>query len=400
MRLFIILFLSIASHVLFSQDTTSELFHGMTPRNIGPAGMSGRVTTIDVVLSDPDIIYIGAAAGGVWKSTNSGHTWTPIFDDQPASSIGSIAIYQRNPSIIYVGTGEGNPRNSQNSGRGMFKSLDGGKTWSHLGLTDTRQIHRVIVHPENPDIVWAGVSGATWGESEERGVFKTIDGGETWEKILYINETTGVSDLVINPQNPNHLLVGMWDHQRWPWTFRSGGPGSGLYSTYDGGNSWTKVESDHGVPEGELGRIGLSFSRTNPDIVYAYIESKVNAIFRSENGGADWKQVSKKGDRQIGGRPFYYADIYVDTQNENRLYSIASEVTVSEDGGKTWSVFAPGNKVHTDHHAWWSHPEDAEFILLGHDGGLNTTHDRGKNGAFADRFGRGNGVGVAVFGHA
>ena len=369
--------------LLLAQDIDMDAFHGMQPRNIGPAGMSGRITAIDVVLSDPDVIYVGAAAGGVWKSENAGHTWTPIFDDQDASSIGDIKIYQANPSIIYVGTGEGNPRNSQNSGRGIYKSLDGGATWQCMGLKETRQIHRVLVHPENSDIVWAGVSGATWGESEHRGVYKSMDGGKTWRKILYVDQRTGVSDMVMDPKDPNKIIVGMWEHRRWPWTFRSGGKGSGLYITHDGGESWQRRTDKDGLPKGELGRIGLAIAPTRTDRIYAYVESKENAIYRSDDGGTMWKRVSKIGE-DIGDRPFYYADIYVDTQNENRLYSIATEVTVSEDGGATWSVFAPGNKIHTDHHAWWSHPTDNEHIIIGHDGGLNISQDRGANWTFAD----------------
>ena len=380
---FCVLFVLFASS-LIAQPIDMDLFHGMQPRNIGPAGMSGRVTSIDVVLSDPDVIYIGAAAGGIWKSENSGHTWKPIFENERAASIGSIAIYQDNPSIIYVGTGEGNPRNSQNSGRGMYKTMDGGKTWMHLGLDDTRQIHRVIIHPNNPDVVWAGVSGATWGDSQDRGVYKTMDGGKTWSKVLYIDQSTGVSDMVIDPDNPNKIIVGMWQHSRKPWTFTSGGPNSGVYITNDGGDNWKKLEKDNGMPEGDLGRTGFSFAPSNANIVYAYIESKNNAIYKSTDGGEHWTQVSKKGDSNIGGRPFYYADIYVDSKNENRIYSLASEVTMSEDGGKTWQSFAPGNKIHTDHHAFWSHPDDPEYIMIGHDGGLNTTHDRGKNWTFAD----------------
>lgn len=367
-----------------TQSIDMDLFHGMQPRNIGPAGMSGRVTAIEVVLNDPDVIYLGAAAGGIWKSENSGHTWSPIFENERAASIGAIAIYQKSPSIIYVGTGEGNPRNSQNSGRGMYKTIDGGSTWQYIGLENTRQIHRVIIHPSNPNIVWAGVSGASWGKSKDRGVYKTIDGGQTWNKILYVNESTGVSDMVVDPNNPNKIIVGMWEHTRKPWTFKSGGPGSGIYITHDGGTNWNHLDEEDGLPKGELGRTGFSFAPSNSKIVYAYIESESNAIFKSYDGGKSWMQVSKKGDSKIGGRPFYYADIYVDTKNENRIYSIASEVTMSEDGGKTWSVFAPGNKIHTDHHAWWSHPEDPEYIMIGHDGGLNTSHDRGKNWTFAD----------------
>ncbi len=368
---------------LIGQKLDMSLFHGIEPRNIGPAGMSGRVTSIAVNLSDMDIIYLGTAAGGVWKSENSGHTWKPIFENEMAASIGDIAIFQKNPSILYAGTGEGNPRNSQNSGRGMYKSLDGGLTWHHLGLKNTRQIHRVIVHPDDPNIVWAGVAGATWGESSDRGVFKSEDGGQSWRKVLYTNENTGISDLVADPENPNKLLAGMYQHRRWPWFYKSGGPGSALHITYDGGETWKQLTEKNGLPGGELGRIGLAIAPSDPSIVYAYIESKENAVYRSNDGGENWKRVSGEG-QAIGGRPFYYADIYVDTQNENRLYSIASEVTVSDDGGKTWSTFAPGNRIHTDHHAWWSHPDDNEFIIIGHDGGLNITHDRGHKWWFAD----------------
>lgn len=383
-RLFTFSILICISFSIYAQSLDVSLFHGMKARNIGPAGMSGRVTAIDVILSNPNTIYIGAAAGNIWKSENRGHTWTPIFEHEKTASIGDIAIYQPNPNLIYVATGEGNPRNSQNSGWGMYKTIDGGRSWQHLGLELTRQIHRVIVHPNNPDIVWAGASGATWGPSEHRGVYKSKDGGKTWTKTLYINDRTGISELVMDPSNPNKLIAGMWEHQRDAWVFKSGGEGSGLYLSYDGGENWKKITTENGLPQGELGRIGLAFAPSNPQIVYAYIESQSNAIYRSEDGGENWKRVSKPKDRNIGGRPFYYAEIYVDTKNENRVYSIASEVTVSEDGGKTWSVFVPGNKVHTDHHAWWSDPEDPNYILLGHDGGLNMTHDRGKKWSFAD----------------
>jgi len=367
-----------------AQKVDMSIFHGMSPRNIGPAGMSGRVTSIDVDLSDVDNIFIGTAAGGVWKSENSGHTWAPIFDDALAASIGDVEIYQKNPDIIYVGTGEGNPRNSQNSGWGMYKSIDGGKTWIHLGLEKTRQIHRVIIHPDNPDVVVIGVAGATWGDSPHRGIYKTVDGGKTWKKKLFFNNRTGISDLVADPENPNKMIAAMYEHRRWPWFYKSGGEGSGMYMTLDGGETWNEIDRDKGLPKDELGRIGLSFAPSNSDFVYAYIESKENAIYRSTDGGQNWKKMSKSGDSKIGGRPFYYADIYVDTKNPNRVYSIASEVTVTEDGGKTWEMFAPGNKIHTDHHAWWSHPEDPEHIMIGHDGGLNTSHDRGKNWTFAD----------------
>lgn len=369
---------------LLAQKVDMDVFSSMKARNIGPAGMSGRVTSIEVDLSDNDNLLLGTAAGGIWKSTNAGHTWTAIFENEMAASIGDVKIFQKNPNIIYVGTGEGNPRNSQNSGYGMYKSIDGGKTWSHLGLENTRQIHRVIIHPDDPNIVWAGVSGATWGESPDRGVYKTTDGGKTWAKILYVNNRTGVSDMRMDPTNPNKIIVGMYEHRRWPWTFKSGGAGSGLYMTLDGGNTWQQITAEAGIAKGELGRIGIAIAPSAPEVVYAYIESSDNAIYRSDDGGYKWRKVSKSGDDNIGGRPFYYADIYVDSKNENRIYSIASEVTTSEDGGKTWTVFASGDKLHTDHHAWWAHPEDQDFLMIGHDGGFNVTHDRGKNWWFAD----------------
>ncbi|MDX1476338.1 MAG: hypothetical protein R3301_01485 [Saprospiraceae bacterium] len=361
-----------------------DLFSAMQPRNIGPAGMSGRVTDIEVVLKDPDVIYIGTAAGGIWRSENAGYTWTPIFDEATTASIGDIAIYQANPNIIYVGTGEGNPRNSHNSGTGMYKSIDGGRTWQHIGLDRTRQIHRVIVHPTNPDVVWAGSSGSTWAPNRERGVYKSTDGGKTWRKVLYLDDLTGVADLRSDPQNPEKLICAMWEHQRLPWFFTSGGKNGGIYISYDGGERWERVGCEHGLPCSDLGRIGLAFAPSNHQYVYAFVESKDNAIYRSTDGGHSWERRSRKGDRLIGDRPFYYADLYVDVRNENRVYSIATAVTVSEDGGVTWSTFAPGNRIHTDHHAWWGHPDDPEHLINGNDGGLFITHDRGANWFFAE----------------
>ena len=369
---------------LLAQQLNMDDLHGLQPRNIGPAGMSGRVTAIDVNLSDTDEMYIGAASGGLWKSQNGGDTWEPIFDEQEVASVGAVAIDQSNPDVLWVGTGEGNPRNSANSGWGVYKSIDGGRSWQHMGLEKTRTIHRIIVHAQDPNTVIVAATGSAWGDSPDRGIYKTTDGGKSWRKVLYVNPRTGASDLVVDPDNPNKLIAGLWEYRRWPWFFKSGGEGSGLYISYDAGETWQEMGEEEGLPSGEMGRIGLSIAPGNPEIVYAYIESKSNAIYRSDDGGHHWKQMSKKGDEGIGGRPFYYADIFVDTQNENRLYSIASTVTVSEDGGKTWGSFVPGNLVHTDHHAWWSHPEDNEFILLGHDGGLNITQDRGEHWRFVD----------------
>ncbi|MEM1128834.1 MAG: hypothetical protein AAGI71_19480, partial [Bacteroidota bacterium] len=259
---------------LQAQELDLSTFEALEARAIGPAGMSGRVTAIDAIDANPDVIYAGTASGGLWLSESGGIDWRPIFDDQDVASIGAIAIYQKNPDVIYVGTGEGNPRNSQTNGNGMYKSLDGGRTWMHLGLDDSRNIHRVIVHPENPDVVYVGAQGPAWGETEERGVFKSTDGGQTWEKILYVNEKTGIADLVMDPQNPNKLIAAMWEFRRKPWTFTSGGEGSGLYVTHDGGATWTERTAQDGLPGGELGRMGLAIAPSNPDVVYALVEAK------------------------------------------------------------------------------------------------------------------------------
>ncbi|MEK6477233.1 hypothetical protein WJR50_06855 [Catalinimonas sp. 4WD22] len=359
----------------------SKIEEGMVPRSIGPAGMSGRVTAIDVVESNPDIIYVGSASGGLWKSEGGGIDWEPIFDEEAVLSIGAIAIYQKNPNIIYVGTGEGNPRNSQSSGKGMYKSMDGGKSWKLLGLENTRNIHRVFVHPDNPDIVYAGVQGLAWADTEERGVYKSTDGGASWEKILYVNQRTGVGDMVMDPSNPEKLIVGMWEFRRWPWFFKSGGEGSGMYITYDGGENWEKRTDEDGLPKGEIGKIGLAIAASNPQVVYAYVESKKNAIYRSDDGGFKWKQTATEN---IGSRPFYYADLAVDPNNENRLYSVASSVRVSEDGGKNFEVLLGFDKIHVDHHAWYIHPENSDFMIDGNDGGLAITRNQGKSWRFVE----------------
>ena len=225
----------------YSQEFSMDLVKNMNPRNIGPGGMSGRVTSIDVVLSNPDIIYAGTASGGLWKSTSGGIKWTPIFDNEITASVGAVAVQQSNPDVIWVGTGEGNPRNSLNGGFGIYKSLDGGKTWSSMGLENTRHIHRVLIDPTNPNIVYVGGIGSIWGEHQERGVFKTTDGGKTWQKILFANNKTGVADLVMDPNNPNKLIAALWEHKREPWFFNSGGEGSCFLITYDGGENWIYI---------------------------------------------------------------------------------------------------------------------------------------------------------------
>ncbi|TXN35304.1 hypothetical protein FVB32_12010 [Flagellimonas hymeniacidonis] len=378
------LLMLLASIPFFAQEFSMDLVQDMKPRNIGPAGMSGRVTSIDVVHSNPDVMYVGTASGGLWKSTSGGIKWAPIFDKEVTASIGAVSIQQSNPSVIWVGTGEGNPRNSLNGGYGIYKSLDGGKTWKSMGLEKTRHIHRVIIDPNNPDVVYVGAIGSPWGIHPERGVYKTTDGGKTWNKILFVNNKTGAADLVMDPSNPNKLIAAMWDHKRDPWFFKSGGEGSGLYITHDGGSTWKKVTEEEGFPKGELGRIGITIAKNKPNIIYALVEAKKNALYKSVDGGFKWEKVNDKND--IGNRPFYYSDIFVDPENENRVYSVFTYVNVSEDGGKNFKQLMPAyqvdNGVHPDHHAWWIHPENGQFMIDGNDGGMNITKDGGKTWRF------------------
>jgi photosystem II stability/assembly factor-like uncharacterized protein len=376
--------LCLLSTQAFSQKLDLELVKNLEPRNIGPGGMSGRVTSIDVVHENPEIIYAGTASGGLWNSQNAGITWQPIFEKEATASIGAVAVQQSNPSVIWVGTGEGNPRNSLNGGAGIYKSLDAGKNWKMMGLEKTRNIHRVIIDPTNPDIIYAAAIGSPWGVHPERGVFKTTDGGKSWKKILYTNDVSGAADLVMDPQNPNKLIAAMWEHKRDPWFFKSGGTGSGMHITHDGGENWKKITDKEGLPQGELGRIGIAIAPSDPNIIYALVEAKKNALYKSTDGGFKWNMINDKAG--IGNRPFYYSEIYVDSQNENRVYSVFTYINVSEDGGKNFTQLMPAygvdNGVHPDHHAWYIHPKNGEFMIDGNDGGLNITRDRGKTWRF------------------
>ncbi len=377
----LVVILLFSSSPAFAQKIDLKRLEGMKARSIGPAGMSGRVTTIDVDLSNPEVIYAGTASGGVWRSKSGGISWEPIFDDQPVQSVGALAINQSNPAEIWVGTGEGNPRNSHNSGNGIYKSIDGGKSWMHLGLEATKNIHRIIIDQSNPEIVYVGAQGSAWGPSEHRGVYKTTDGGETWEKILFVNDSTGVADMVVDPTNPNKLLVAMWEFGRKPWFFNSGGKGSGIFITHDGGKNWKKAAAKDGLPTGDLGRIGLAIAPSSPNIIYALVEAKKNGLYRSTDGGQTWKLRASKN---IGNRPFYYADIFVDPKNENRIFNLHSLVTKSEDGGKTFETLLPYSGVHPDHHAFWAHPDNPVYMIEGNDGGLNISRDGGDNWRFIE----------------
>lgn len=373
-------FLIFLPSLLFSQTLNPEILKPLQIRNIGPGAMSGRITAITVDPTHPEVIYAGAASGGVWRSKSGGTRWEPIFDKAPTQSVGSIAVNTHNPDEIWVGTGEGNPRNSQNFGAGIFKTINGGEDWVCMGLQNTRTIHRVVIHRDNPEVIFAASLGSSYGPTAERGVFKSADGGKTWKKVLYVNDLTGCADLVADPQNPNKLFASMWEYRRWPWFFKSGGKGSGLYVSYDAGETWTRRTDKDGLPEGELGRIGLAVAKSNPDVVYALVEAKENALYKSTDGGRKWRKMAEKG---MGDRPFYYSEIYVDPNNENRVYSIYTFISRSEDGGKSFETWA-GWYIHPDHHAFWISPDNSNYIINGNDGGLNITLDGGKTWRYAE----------------
>lgn len=354
---------------------------GMQARSIGPAGMSGRVAAVEAVAGDPNVIYVGAATGGVWKSTDAGLTWTPIFDDQPVAAIGAIAVCPTNPDLVWVGTGEGNPRNSASVGNGIYRSRNAGKAWEHLGLEQTERIHRIVPHPTDPDTAFVAAMGRAWGENPERGVYRTTDGGTTWDRVLFVDEKTGCADLVMDPSNPDHLLAAMWQYRRWPWIFTSGGPGSGLFESIDGGDTWERKAPEDGMPEGDLGRIGLAFSASDPDIAYALVEAEESALLRSEDGGDTWQSVNTS--TNVAPRPFYYADIRVDPERPDRVYNLHSLVEVSDDGGRTFRTLVSFLALHPDHHALWIDPEDPRHLILGNDGGVGISRDRGRSWQFA-----------------
>jgi photosystem II stability/assembly factor-like uncharacterized protein len=362
----------------------NKVFKNWKPRNVGPASMSGRVTSIDVEVANPNNIWIGAASGGVWKTNNSGVSWTPVFDEQPILNIGAVAIQQSNPSVVWVGTGEGNPRNSISIGEGIYKTLDAGKTWKKMGLEQTRNIHRVIIDPTNPNVVYAGAIGNPYGQSKNRGVYKTTDGGETWNQILYTNDTSGVGDMIMDPKNPNKLLVAMWHHYRNPYHLESGGKGSGIYMTIDGGKNFTKLGKENGLPDGNLGRVGIAISKSNPNRVYALVESTKSGLYKSDDGGYNFTLVNAQKSI-VDNRPFYFQDIICDPLNENTLWYISQTVVKSIDAGKNFETIIPYSGIHPDHHAFWIHPTDNKFMVDGNDGGIGITRDGGKTWMFDEK---------------
>jgi photosystem II stability/assembly factor-like uncharacterized protein len=353
----------------------AEITASLKMRCIGPAIMGGRTVDFAVVESDPSIIYAAVGPSGVFKSENSGITWNPVFDHENTVSAGAVAVSQSHPDIVWVGTGEGTARNSVGIGDGVYKSEDGGRTWKHRGLVDTRHISQILIHPADPDIVYVGALGHLWGPNEERGVFKTEDGGKTWKKVLYVNPDTGIADMAMDPSNPLILYAGAWDYRRKPYHFRSGGPGSGLYKTTDGGETWRKIHN--GLPGGEYGRIGLDVCRTRPQVVYALVESTESGVFRSEDKGETWQRMSDtRTYDQVNFRPFYYSKITVDPNNDLVVYVYSGSSYVSRDGGKTFERIS--GDTHPDHHMLWVDPHDSLHLIDGNDGGIDISYDGGK----------------------
>ncbi|HKJ93113.1 MAG TPA: hypothetical protein VJ957_08090, partial [Longimicrobiales bacterium] len=374
-----LLMLGGAGPTALSAQRDLSSFGAMSARGIGPAGMSGRTAAVAVAPGDPDVIWLGGATGGVWKSTNGGLVFTPMFDDQSASSIGAIAVNRANPAIVWVGTGEANVRNSAGVGRGVWKSIDGGRTWRHLGLEHTEHIGRIVLDPGDADVAYVAALGPEWSDGEQRGVFRTTDGGQTWQKVLYVDASTGAPDLAMDPSNPQHLLASTWQYRRRPWTFTSGGPGSGLYTSYDGGDTWTRLTPADGLPAGDLGRIGLAFAAGDPSVVYALLEAKRSALLRSNDGGATWQTISREPG--VDPRPFYYSQIRVDPTNENRIYRVDGSLDVSEDAGRTFHTVVSSRKIHGDVHDLWL-SADGMTLIQTNDGGVGISSDRGHTWRF------------------
>ncbi len=323
-------------------------FKALKFREIGPAVMGGRIDAIAAVESNPEIIYVGTASGGVLKSTNGGTTWEPMFDDQPTSTIGDIAVSQSDPSVVWVGTGESNNRQSSSWGNGVYKSTDGGKTWQHVGLDETHHIGRIVISPNDPNTVYVAAAGKLWGPSKERGVYKTTDGGKTWNKVLFRNDSTGISDLVVDPSNPDVLYAAFWQAQRYPWKLVSGGQGGGLFKSTDGGEHWTEITHNPGLPAGLLGNVGLAISPAKPSRVWALIEADQGGVYRSDDGGATWRYVN--AERKLRQRPWYYSRVFADSKDTNTVYALNVLAYKSTDGGETFKVFPD---PHGDNHDMW-----------------------------------------------
>ena len=357
-----------------STSNTSHLLNSLQWRCIGPP-RGGRVVTVAGVPNDPATCYFGAVAGGIWKSNDAGQYWTNISDGfLNTSAIGALAVAPSDANVIYAGTGEHCIRIDTSHGDGVYKSTDAGKTWSNIGLKDTRHIAKIHVHPQNPDIVYVAAFGHAFGPNEERGVFRSMDGGQTWTKILYKSEKAGAIDLTMDPNNPRILYAAIWEAHRKFWTLSSGGPDSGLWRSKDGGDSWEEISRNPGLPKGILGKIGIATSPARSERVWAIVEAEDRGVYRSDDGGDTWKKVSDKSD--LHARPWYFHHIVADPQDENSVYVLTVRQWKSVDGGENWSLMST---PHGDNHALWIDPNNPQRMIGGNDGGACVSFNGGES---------------------
>ncbi|HEV2340666.1 MAG TPA: hypothetical protein VGS15_02565 [Candidatus Acidoferrales bacterium] len=356
----------------------ADIFANLKFRDLGPAVAGGRVAAVAGIPGQPNVYYVGAGGGGVWKTTDGGLSWKAIFEHESTASIGAIAIAPSNPNLIWVGTGEGNVRNDVIDGNGVYFSSDAGHSWKFMGLADTQQISTIVIDPHNPNIVFVGAMGHVWGPNAERGVYRTTDGGKTWTKVLFVNDSTGDSDLAMAPGNSKVLFAGMWEFRRYPWTLMDGGPGSGIYRSTDGGDTWQKLTK--GLPESPLGRVAVAVAPTNPEHVYALIGAKHGMLWQSLDMGDSWTSVSDNHGLDV--RAFYFSRFVVSPNDENKLYFLSFNLMESDDGGKT--AHSADRGVHSDHHAIWIDPTNPDRMIQGNDGGVYLSTDGAKSWQFLD----------------
>ncbi|MCG6957618.1 MAG: hypothetical protein LJF04_16630 [Gemmatimonadetes bacterium] len=359
-------------------DNVMEAFRW---RSIGPANIMGRVTDVEGLPSPSKTFYVASAAGGVFKTTNNGTTFQAVWDNPRVSSMGDLAIAPSDPNQVWAGTGEEDSRNSISPGGGIYKSTDGGQTWVFKGLQETQAVGRIVVHPTNPDIVYVAALGHVWGPNKERGLYRTTDGGETWKLVKFISDKAGFVDVALDPRDPNVVWASSWERVRGPYFLQSGGPGSGLWKSTDGGDTWTEVKGN-GFPTAEKGRIGIAISLSNPDVMYCEVEAKKEAdgsggtgLYRSQDGGSTWEKMN-----DVDTRPFYYSQVRIDPQDPNRIYFSSTPLQYSNDGGKTYGTTT--NDIHVDDHALWIDPNDGSRMVVGNDGGVAITYDKGGNWSY------------------
>jgi photosystem II stability/assembly factor-like uncharacterized protein len=366
---------------VFAQGSAGldQFLETIQPRELGPTIMGGRINELAVYEKDPRIFYVATASGGLWKTENGGVTMRPVFFKESSVALGTVAISQSDPNIVWVGTGEKDSRNSTSWGDGVYRSTDGGATWTHMGLRDSRHISKIILHPTKPNTVYVAALGHLWGENEERGVYMSEDAGATWKRTLYEGPRSGIIALEMDPKNPNNMLAASWERMRWAYKWASGGPSSFIYRSTDGGKTWAK--SMKGIPDGDTGRIGVSYFAKDPKVVMAIVEKSATGqgasrvtnggVFRSTDGGQSWTKTN-----DLNPRPFYFSQIRQDPVDENRVYVTAVQSYVSNDKGATFQQVR--ESVHVDHHAWWVNPNDNNHILHGSDGGVAESRDAGR----------------------